>query len=104
MGYTVKSAGLDVQGEMEKISRYTRREFAPEELYLFRVALCDNEIDRDGERFTIDALRGLAELYRGKTGILITAGAGRISLREFTIRAWRWTRTGAPPWASRMRG
>ena len=76
MGYTVKSAGLDVQGEMEKISRYTRREFAPEELYLFRVALCDNEIDRDGERFTIDALRGLAELYRGKTGIFDHSGRG----------------------------
>ena len=76
MGYTVKSAGLDVQGEMEKISRYTRREFAPEELYLFRVALCDNEIDRDGERFAIDALRGLAELYRGKTGIFDHSGRG----------------------------
>ncbi len=76
MGYTVKSAGLDVQGEMEKISRYTRREFAPEELYLFRVALCDNEIDRDGERFTISALRGLAELYRGKTGIFDHSGRG----------------------------
>ena len=76
MGYTVKSAGLDVQGEMEKISRYTRREFAPEELYLFRVALCDSEIDRDGERFTIDALRGLAELYRGKTGIFDHSGRG----------------------------
>ncbi len=76
MGYTEKSAELDIGQEMEKISHYTRRAFSPDELYLFRVALCDNEIDRDGERFTIGALHQLAELFRGKTGIFDHSGRG----------------------------
>jgi hypothetical protein len=31
--------------------------------------LCDNEIDRDGERFTLSAINKLAGLFLGKTGI-----------------------------------
>ncbi len=36
---------------------------------MFPVALCDNEIDRDGERFTTAALEKLARLFVGKTGV-----------------------------------
>lgn len=42
---------------------------AADELYTFTVVLCDNEVDRDYERFTVDALRELAKLFLGKTGI-----------------------------------
>lgn len=55
--------------ELEQINRYTRRTFQEDELYTFSVALCDNEVDRDGERFTIGALHRLGELFLGKTGI-----------------------------------
>lgn len=55
--------------ELEQINRYTRRPFQEEELYTFSVVLCDNEVDRDGERFTVDALHRLGELFLGKTGI-----------------------------------
>ena len=41
----------------------------PGEIYTFSVVLCDNEVDRDYERFTIPALKRLAALYLGKTGI-----------------------------------
>lgn len=54
---------------MEKINRFTRRELKPEEVYTFPVVLCDNEIDRDNEKFSAAALKRLAELYIGKTGI-----------------------------------
>ena len=40
-----------------------------EEVYTFSVVLCDNEVDRDFERFTIPALKELATLFLGKTGI-----------------------------------
>lgn len=41
---------------------------------MFPVVLCDNEIDRDGERFTVPALEKLAELFVGKTGIFNHSG------------------------------
>lgn len=38
-------------------------------MFVFSVVLCDNEIDRDGERFSIPALEALAGLFLGKSGI-----------------------------------
>lgn len=54
---------------MQKINKYTRRELKEEDVYCFSVILCDNEIDRDNEKFTVPALKKLAQLYVGKTGI-----------------------------------
>lgn len=54
---------------LDKINALTRRDFKPEELYTFPVTLCHNDIDRDFERFSDDALDKMAELFVGKTGI-----------------------------------
>lgn len=40
-----------------------------EEVYTFSVVLCDNDIDRDFERFDEQALHTLKELFVGKTGV-----------------------------------
>ncbi|MBR2284245.1 MAG: hypothetical protein IJ874_07490 [Ruminococcus sp.] len=55
--------------KLSKINRFTNREFSADELYTFKVILCDNDIDRDGERFSDKALDSLGELFVGKTGI-----------------------------------
>ena len=55
--------------ELEKINEFTRRKFSAEEVYAFSVVLCDNDVDRDYERFTDEALIKMAELFVGKTGI-----------------------------------
>lgn len=55
--------------QVQKINELTRREFSKEELYAFPIVLCDNEIDRDGERFSVSSLKQLSELFVGKTGI-----------------------------------
>ncbi len=68
-GYVLKSAAEPQKDDLEKINRYTRRPFSAEEVYTFKVVLCDNEVDRDGERFAVQALDGLAELFCGKSGI-----------------------------------
>lgn len=70
-GFVIKAnkAGEVSPEELEKINRYCRRELTPGEIYTFSVVLCDNEIDRDGERFTVGALKRLASLFVGKTGI-----------------------------------
>ncbi|WP_124098345.1 hypothetical protein [Ruminococcus sp. Marseille-P6503] len=54
---------------LEKLNRYTRKPVSAQEVYTFPVILCDNEIDRDGEHFSVPALERLAELFVGKTGI-----------------------------------
>ena len=58
---------LASQEDMEKINRYTRRPYGPEEVFVFPMVLCDNQVDRDGERFSAQALEQLAQLFLGKT-------------------------------------
>lgn len=55
--------------DLQKINTLTRREFSAEELYCFRVLLCDNDIDRDMEQFDVQTLTQLSNLFLGKTGI-----------------------------------
>ena len=55
--------------ELRLINAYTRRELSADEVYVFSVALCDNDVDRDGERFTAGSLDALAKLFVGRTGI-----------------------------------
>ena len=71
-GYVVKnkSESKVTEKELELINRFTRRKFTQEEIYTFTVVLCDNDIDRENERFSDEALEKLAELYVGKTGII----------------------------------
>lgn len=55
--------------ELDKINSLTRREFGEKELYTFPVTLCDNDVDRDGEAFSDEALEQMQKLFVGKTGI-----------------------------------
>ena len=55
---------------LEKINRFTKKQLSAEDVYVFSAVLCDNEIDRDGERFSVEALHMLAPLFEGKTAIL----------------------------------
>ena len=55
--------------DMQLINTYARRTLSPDEVYTFSVILCDNDVDRDGERFTEKALSALATLFVGRTGI-----------------------------------
>lgn len=51
------------------INGMAKRQLAEEEIYTFAVRLCDNEIDRDFERFDRGALESLSRLFVGKSGI-----------------------------------
>ena len=55
--------------ELEKINGYAREPLTEDKVFVFRVVLCDNDIDRDGEKFSSGALEKLAELFKGRTGI-----------------------------------
>lgn len=51
------------------INRYTQKDLTADEVFVFSAVLCDNEIDRDFERFSIESLHTLAPLFEGKTAI-----------------------------------
>lgn len=61
--------GTPNKDELELISRYTRKQPNPKDIYTFTVTLCDNEIDRDCERFSIQAINELKSMFEGVTGI-----------------------------------
>lgn len=55
--------------ELREIAKYSRRALAEEEVYTFSLVLCDNDLDRDFECFSPEALQKLSLLFAGKTGI-----------------------------------
>ena len=64
------SAAGEVSGEdLALINAMARRELAADEVYTFGVRLCDNEIDRDNERFDEETLEELGRLFVGAPGV-----------------------------------
>lgn len=55
--------------DMALINALAKSALAPEQVYTFALRLCDNEIDRDFERFDQPALEELGRLFVGKSGI-----------------------------------
>ena len=60
---------MDMREELEAINRFAKTPLTAEQVYVFPVRLCDNEVDRDFERFNTAALERLGELFLGKSGI-----------------------------------
>lgn len=63
------AAGLPGREELEAINRFAKTPLTAEQVYTFTLRLCDNEVDRDFERFDGEALERLGELFVGKSGI-----------------------------------
>jgi hypothetical protein len=65
------SAGgaADTELELAAINAFAKTALTAEEIYTFSVLLCDNEVDRDFERFSEQTLEELRELFVGTTGI-----------------------------------
>lgn len=71
--------------KLQLLNQFTRRELTEEEVYIFDVILCDNEIDRDFEKFSLSALKTLQELFIGKTGIFDHDAKAPVRLQEYFI-------------------
>ena len=61
--------GMPTAMQLEAINALAKAKLTAEQVYVFSLRLCDDQIDRDGERFDTGALHGLAKLFIGKTGI-----------------------------------
>ena len=59
----------DASADIALINQYALTPLEPEDVFCFSVVLCDNEVDRDLERFTDEALETLAALFVGRPGI-----------------------------------
>ena len=64
-----ETAGVPPEEELAEINRFARTPLKAEEVYAFSLRLCDNEVDRDFERFDEAALGTLGDLFVGKSGI-----------------------------------
>ena len=64
------TSGAPTAMQLEQINSLAKTRLNGEQVYVFSLRLCDDQIDRDGERFDTAALPGLAKLFIGKTGII----------------------------------
>ena len=86
---------------IEKVNQFTKKDLTEDDVFLFDVILCDNDIDRDSERFSEEALAQMQMLFVGKTGITdhdpkASGQTARIYDTEIVRDASRTTSDGRP--------
>ena len=59
------TGGVPAEAELAAINRFAKSPLRAEEVYTFSLRLCDNEVDRDWERFGTEDLDRLGELFLG---------------------------------------
>ncbi len=64
------TSGMATAAQLEAINAQAKGSLKAEDVYVFSVRLCDDQVDRDMERFDTAALPELAKLFVGKTGIV----------------------------------
>ena len=102
----VKTGGVPTALQLGAINALAKAELTEEQVYVFSLRLCDDQVDRDFERFDTAALPGLARLFVGKTGIVdhrwsSDSQVARIFAAETVledgvsyIKAWAYIRRG----------
>lgn len=72
-GLIYKAAALETQevteAELRAINKYAMEPLTADDVFTFSAVLCDNEVDRQYEHFTVKALKELQKLFIGKTVI-----------------------------------
>ena len=66
----VLSSGEPTAVQLEAINAQAKGTLTRDQVYVFSLRLCDDQVDRDHERFDTAALPELAKLFIGKTGIV----------------------------------
>ncbi len=98
--------GVPNDAQLQEINALAKGTMTAEQVYVFSVRLCDDQVDRDHERFDTAALPELAKLFVGKSGIVDHKwSAGSQLARIFdtevvtengvtSIKAWAYIRRG----------
>ena len=102
----VAGGGTPTAVQLEAINAQAKGKLTAEQVYVFSLRLCDDQVDRDAERFDTGALPQLAKLFVGKTGIVdhkwsSDSQVARIFAAEVVreegvsyIKAWAYIRRG----------
>ena len=102
----VSCNGEATQMQLVAINAQAKAELTAEQVYVFSLRLCDDQVDRDFERFDTAALGKLAKLFVGKTGVVdhrwsADAQVARIFETQVIldgscsyIKAWAYIRRG----------
>ena len=103
---SVERSGTATAEQLAAINAQAKGQLTAEQVYVFSLRLCDDQIDRDLERFDTQALPELAKLFIGKTGVVdhrwsSDAQVARIFQTEVVredgvayIKAWAYIRRG----------
>ena len=98
--------GMPTAEQLEAINGMAKGSLTAEQVYVFSLRLCDDQVDRDYERFDTAALAELAKLFVGKSGSVdhvwsAQAQMARIFRTEVVtedavsyIKAWAYIRRG----------
>lgn len=98
--------GSPTAAQLEAINALAKAELSREQVYVFSLRLCDDQLDRDYERFDTQALPVLAKLFIGKAGVVdhkwsAESQVARIFATEVVkekdvsyIKAWAYIRRG----------
>ncbi len=98
--------GIPTQQQLTMINALAKANLEKEQVYVFSLRLCDDQIDRDHERFDTQALPELAKMFIGKSGIVdhkwsSSGQLARIFATEVVcqegasfIKAWAYIRRG----------
>ena len=102
----VTVSGMPTQGQLDAINAQAKAKLTQEQVYVFSLRLCDDQVDRDYERFDTAALPVLAKLFIGKTGIVDHKWSSEHQFarifatevvredRESFVKAWAYIRRG----------
>ena len=105
-GTEIASGGEPTAVQLEAINALAKSRLNGKQVYVFSVRLCDDQVDRDGERFDTAALGALAKLFIGKTGILDHKWSADVQVARIFetqvvqeagvsyIKAWAYIRRG----------
>ncbi len=100
------AVGVPTAAQLERINALAKGSLTEEQVYVFSVRLCDDQVDRDFERFDTGALPELAKLFVGKSGIVDHKWSAKSQLARIFetqvvceegvsfVKAWAYIRRG----------
>ena len=55
---------------LQELNMFVHRDMNPEDVFIFEIKLCDNDIDKDFQCFATSTLVKMQEMYIGETGLV----------------------------------